>query len=615
MDERWVKIIYTLYYESSSLTIEELASRLNCTYNTIKSTISQNEDNCVQNGFKLVGTNEISLEIIDKNKLMFFLSYSNENDDRVNEIIVRLLSSNDYVKIEDLADDMFVSRATIDRLIPQIKEIASKYKLEVVSKPKFGIALQGEEINKRLCLGKYKVVNNINDYNSEQQKDVVKEIWRIVSDTLESNDIKISDMNFYNLVQHCIIMFDRISTGNEIKKMPTNNFNEKNIEKETLVGDQICDEFENKFNIRICEAERKYVMMHLLGKRILTTSQAIRVDIFDCVKEIFDEIERIYNIDFHQDTELITALALHIQPLLTRVNFGMVQENPLLFQIKREMGKGYEIALCASEVLNNKYHVDIEESEVAYLALHFVLALERRNRLTPKKKVLIVCSTGKGTARLIQYRIMESFKYRQDDVILTGLMQLDQFNFDNIECILTTIPLENKYPVSVIPVDISMSETNLKEIDQYFNKLSGIELVEKTIKEELILKDCNYKNREQVIKAICSSVKKTCGVDLYEQVTKREMLSSTEVGMQVALPHPYQYEGKELIICAMSLKKPIKWKYGQVQLILLLCYPTDDEGVDNVSKVFTSLLSKPNSVKELTNDLTKDNLLRVLKEL
>ena len=151
MDERWVKIIYTLYYESGSLTIEELASRLNCTYNTIKSTIAQNEGNCVQNGFKLVGTNEISLEIIDKNKLMFFLSYSNENDDRVNEIIVRLLSTNDYVKIEDLADDMFVSRATIDRLIPQIKEIASKYKLEVVSKPKFGIALQGEEINKRLC--------------------------------------------------------------------------------------------------------------------------------------------------------------------------------------------------------------------------------------------------------------------------------------------------------------------------------------------------------------------------------------------------------------------------------------------------------------------------------
>ena len=46
---------------------------------------------------------------------------------------------------------------------------------------------------------------------------------------------------------------------------------------------------------------------------------------------------------------------------------------------------------------------------MGYLALAFALAIERQNTELPKKNILIVCASGKGSAQLLHYRYRQEF--------------------------------------------------------------------------------------------------------------------------------------------------------------------------------------------------------------
>lgn len=144
--------------------------------------------------------------------------------------------------------------------------------------------------------------------------------------------------------------------------------------------------------------ETQYIMMHLLGKRIIENDQNISQEVWECVEEVIKRIWQVKQIDFREDADLKTVLALHFQPMMTRLRYNLPQSNPLLSQIKRDMSPGYELALCAAEVLENQYHLSMDENEAGFLALHFALALEKKKNFVRSRKIAIVCASGRGTA-------------------------------------------------------------------------------------------------------------------------------------------------------------------------------------------------------------------------
>ena len=71
---------------------------------------------------------------------------------------MELLNSNDYVKSEDLAEKMFISRAQISKDIKNVKEKLKPYDLKIISKPYHGMKIEGTELNIR----KYITNENLN---------------------------------------------------------------------------------------------------------------------------------------------------------------------------------------------------------------------------------------------------------------------------------------------------------------------------------------------------------------------------------------------------------------------------------------------------------------------
>ena len=592
MDLRMKAIARILYEENKVLNSTILARKLGVSLKTIQSLIKDNQDLFANNGFQ-IKTSLLGYRIIIENDTlfhMFIYDDGNEKDTIMNSIIIQLLDSQDYLKISDIADGLYISRATADRMIKKIKDIFLEYQLDIVSRSKYGIKVNGSEFNKRLCYAYYSEVDTEN---------MGIKVQKILFDVFENFSFEMNDHAFHALCLHICIMMRRIACGNELKEL----IDMADYPKEEQIAESIVLKLQQEFQLIICDAEQSYIVMHLLGKQIYTNPNLISIQVFKYIDKILDDIKQVKNIDLHNDLELRTVLAMHIQPMLQRVKFNIKQKNPLLNHIKREMIGGYELALIAGERLKQEGLWEVlDEDEMSYLALHFSLALEKDKKNLIKTKILIVCASGKGTSQLIQYRLMNRYHFDEQNLVLTSMLKLENIDLSEFGCIMSTIPLKRDYPIPVIMIDPIMTDRSMKRIDDFMNSHILIEnlLKHSDIKEELIFYNQNMKSKEEVLSFMCNQIEDIFGVNYYCSILERESLNSTEVGNNCCLPHPMENHHNHLVLSILTLKESIKWTNTNVKYVFLMILPDSQVELSRlIIKGVSYLSSHPDLLYEL----------------
>ena len=610
-DNRLIQIVDNLE-KKGSMSIGDLSLNLTLSDKTIRKIINDSEDIVRDNGFH-IGNKYGSgyfLIVDDKERYDTFrkdhpLENVFDHEGRMTYIIKLLLTADDYVKIEEIADEMFLSRSSIDRLIPYIKEQLNEYGLSLESKAKYGIKISGSEKDKRLYIAHLP--------NLDIDADVSARVQNILLHNIDDFHIRMGDNNIYNLVQHCIITLRRIRKGNVLPEELRLVYKDE-YQNEIDCANRICEELSETFSIEIPAVETDYIAMHLLGKKILDNSNAISAEVFSYVDEILNEIYETKHVDLRDDTNLKTQLIFHIQPLILRMRFGLKQKNPILREVKKEMAFGYELALCASDVLERELQIKMDEDEASFLALHFTLALEMSQQNKPdKKKIYVVCGSGRGTAKLLQYRLVNKLKINANELILISSLALDRADFSDVRCILTTIPLPKKYPVPTLIIDLSVDNISVGDIDRLVNEKEKSEKTE--VPDYLFMDDVDCKDKKEALTMIASYVCEQYGLDhsFIDQVLKREELSSTEQGNLLAVPHPYQYENKVFILCFARLKKPVKWKYGDVSYVVMMNFPDDAQYTHLIEKI-TTLVSDEQKVRKLKSSFDRNTIDHLLED-
>ncbi|MFB8732997.1 helix-turn-helix domain-containing protein [Bacillus sp. SL00103] len=71
-------------------------------------------------------------------------------EERVRFIMRKLLLQQDYLKIDQLAEELFISRMTVSSDLKK-DELLARYGMALVSKPGFGLKIEGDELQKRTC--------------------------------------------------------------------------------------------------------------------------------------------------------------------------------------------------------------------------------------------------------------------------------------------------------------------------------------------------------------------------------------------------------------------------------------------------------------------------------
>ena len=122
MDERFLWIVRYLDEEGREVPVRELAERMDVSARTVRNILSQNTDQWNNGGFLLQRSlTGVSIRVKDKDRLRRFLSAGTsggfDNTSRLNHMLWRLLQKGGYLRIEELAEEMNVSRG----VPPQIR--------------------------------------------------------------------------------------------------------------------------------------------------------------------------------------------------------------------------------------------------------------------------------------------------------------------------------------------------------------------------------------------------------------------------------------------------------------------------------------------------------------
>ncbi len=588
MDKRIKKIVEVLQENDNFLNQKKLSDILGYSNQYINKTINDTQKLFESYGFQLeIDRLGVHLIVLDEPLLEKELSNQTEVDDeRIASIIIKLIEEKDYVKIESIAEELYVSRMTVDRLMNRIKKRLAEFDLRITQKPKYGIRIEGSEINMRICLGHQK------EFSKQlQQEEMVQNIQQILYEVLVENNYEISDVGFNNLVYHILIAIQRVQSGYELIE---NEELEEVYQPQQTMADQIIRKLQEVFKINIPKAESKYIVLHLLGKQIIKNSQSIDNEVLDTVDDIFKLIKDLKNKDFTHNFEFKLMIALHIQPMILRLKYGLKQENPLLQKIKREMIQGYELALIASQVIDKNYGLAMDEDEISYLAMHFSLAIEKEKEKKEPMKIVVVCSTGRGTSRLIQYKLMNKYDIKEENITMSSLIQLRGFDLNSYDCILTTIPIPFECPVPVIMISSTMDDKSFEKIDHYYQSYKSKQSTEKIMNEELLFANMDLKSKEEVLHFMSFEINKRFKFDqdLEKALIDREKLSATEVGNDCAMPHPLGIFSDQILFSVLTLKKSILWEKEMVKVVILCIFPKVDPNInkmlDAVSKVVCS---------------------------
>ena len=311
-------------------------------------------------------------------------------------------------------------------------------------------------------------------------------------------------------------------------------------------------------------------------------------------------------------------LARHIAPLTVRLRYHMKLKNPLLSDIKERYPLAYSMAADAATVLVDQYRTPLSDDELGYIALAFALAIERLKTEAPKKNILMVCASGAGSARLLEYRCRQEFGRYVNTVTTCDVLHLDRVDFSKIDYVFTTVPISQKLPVPVREVKYFLDDA--QEVEGVRELLRGEPApggIACFFDERLFFPHVKGRSKRVVLDFLLDQVVSLKAVSpaYRELVWKREALVATSFGNLVAIPHPLQAASSESFVCVGLLDEPLRWdEYGhEVQAVFLVSFaPAEGKAQHDFLELFSQFLVSKEAVSALLEKRTLSALIDLL---
>lgn len=626
-DQRRIALLQQLS-QDYDVTSEQLAATLEVSSRTIRTDLKELRSILLKHGADIITKPKYGSRLIiqDQAKYDALLKGLETKQDelpitsaqRVQYLLEYLLASEDYVKLDDLCESLYISKSSISQDLKEVRSRLEDYNLKLVNRPNYGIKVIGREFDLRLCIANTTIDQISHLAPQGDKKEMLSRIAQTLRAVFGEHQFRMSDVSFQNLIVHIYIAIQRIEEGCYVP-LAQEQLEEIAKESEFQIAEEIVRQLTKAFHVEIPISEIGYIAIHLASKKIVELNQdgtnnvIIDNEINDIVTKMLQDVYDSFKIDFKDDIELRMVLALHLVPFGVRMEYDMILRNPLLKEIKTRFTLAYSIAVAACDTLRKYYHKDILEDEIGYFALHFNLALERKKNRTTKKNILIVCSTGRGTAELLVYKFKEEFGKYLDEIHTSDVLHLNQVDFSNIDYLITTVPIPIHVPVPILEVTYFLEERDVAAVRSLLLKEKSSSML-KYFDERLFLCDLDASSKEDALKQMVQRIKEVKEVprNFYQAVMKREAQAVTEFGNLVAIPHPYKAVSKETFVCVAILKKPIKWEKKKVQLIYLMSMEDNpNKNLQQFYKITSKLLVNQAYVKELIQKKDYQILLRM----
>lgn len=405
---------------------------------------------------------------------------------RVKRIIVSLLLTNDYRTASELSDMFEVSRNTILSDMHQVESFLKSWTIELERKQRTGFRLNGNELQLRLML-EHIIFNDLNDFEiyklttritkKEQEVEIgsllddqLKAVYETVENQMSklytpslARLIRLSDL--LKLLLRITFSITRLNMGHTINSYRV--LDRSHYEDDTSL-----------FLLSVMEKVYTDMKLPLLEEEYLYVSGGLekeneQIDLVEITEKIIHYVSQQEGIDYKKDPKLYSNLLSHLSLRLQNGFLYLNEINPIEDEIKRNHASLFQSVQAACRHIIKQHASIIQDSFISLIVLHFLVSYENTFKTKRKVRVLYVCSTGRGVARLIKNRVEREIP-AVDIVSYCSLLEVEEIcQVEEVDMIVSVFPVETTIPVVVVePLPV---QRDIEEIREQVRLIIGLE--------------------------------------------------------------------------------------------------------------------------------------------
>lgn len=564
------------------------------------------------------------------------LKSQQEHDDtpvtRQNYIIQKLVSEKHGYNIFDIAEELYVSEATIENDLKNVRNILKEYHLSL-KREKDTIMMTGSEKKKRSLMSH---LISSDSYDNFVLKDEVRlltfhyHFWDFrttIREIFAENDIFANDYTLNNTALHLIIMIDRIRSHCMLEEDV--NLDKLKATQQYRVAEQIKEYIEECYDVKINDCELYNLTLVISNNTTMIDYSFITADnineyieqkYIDIAHKVIHDVEECYYLDSF-DEDFITKFTIHVKNMFNRVNNNYYAKNPLTGKIKTTYPLIYDIAVFIAQEFKRDYNVTLTEDEITFIAFHIGSYFE--NNVQSKTKV--TCAFIYADYYSLHKHVMEKIIRQFDDKIsMKYAISINNYNPSllHADLIISTIdmPFSNTY-VTIHPFLTDKDNKNIRNAIETISSMKRGNALKAYLMnffdERLFYKNPSFQDKEDALSQLTADVTalQYAPDSLFEDVMAREKMSSTAFH-DVAVPHSLSKNANTSFISIAISEKPMKWGDHKVHIIALIGVNEDSRKV--FSEVFDEIidiLSEPVHVKELIQVNDFKEFIEQIKQL
>jgi len=518
ISKREKNIIGILLEQRNGVTLDYLRDELEVSSRTVYREISSLESTLAKYQIKLIRELDTGYRLVGKpaffRELQKQLYASPEEltaQQRQSALVIKLLMQEHEVKMESLALDLQVSISTIQADLISIEEMFKMYKINIERKKAKGIQAVASESSRRLIISGL-IHSEINEYDffqlmetepKDETQDWVGEqniflkqlskedlyhVYAVVKQFGQHYFEEVTDSQLQRLVILLCVSIMRLRDGYQIHSFkPMISLTDNNQTKSIETATAIYDFLQKLYGITVTKEEIQFFGLQIQGLNVSLRndffSEEYDADLGYKVRELIRLVSNEMEWNFNQDETLFHDLQAHIAAAIKRAIAPMPESNnPLLEKISTQYR---QLSFAVKENLTSVFPtVHFLPNEIVYVVIHFASAFERQPEIK-ELRALIICSSGVGTAKILESRIR---KYIPEITVIeiSRISKLNHVDFNEYDLILSTIFLqgfETEYKV-VTPL---LMENEIKSIQLYVRQIIAEKKKGKEIKEKVFL--------------------------------------------------------------------------------------------------------------------------------
>lgn len=501
MNIRYIEILNLLINSSTDLNVEDLSNKFGVSKRMIRYDIDEinrylRENNVTEIDKKPNSPLRFNLSKEEEEQVGKLISSINiknyifSTEERVGILLYELLNSNKIYNYNEFQEKLSISKTTLVNDIKKVKEWLIGYNIEIIKVSNKGFKVSGDESDIRKAIisllidkSNYNIIETLEKiYNNENSSilgniknlDINKENMEYIKElvkALEKDFGVFSEEDFFNLVIALFVIINRAG------KLPVNKDNKNlslNYKKEYEAALKICNKIKEKFSIALGKEEVDIITSKILSGSKNEGDLFESKDYFDAcyiAGNIMDNLRLTFGKSFRMDNNLFESFINHLKNLIFRLKYNVISKNPILDTILSNYKNEFKLVKEATSFIKDKFDYILSDDEIGYIVMYIEATIEKnkKDENIGRKNILIACSAGFATGRLLEAKIKGSF-----EVNVVGVTSIHNISSllerkEKIDYIISPVDINENYNIPIINVSPILSDRDRRELGKYLS--------------------------------------------------------------------------------------------------------------------------------------------------